>query len=81
MDGNSLCLSSEPLHISNQNDYIETAEDWDLRTPIAPPMTSLEGAMVIFMRVHLEKQKSAGNESLFSYVRQNIEQYKCTKEE
>ena len=27
----------------------ETVEDWDLRTPIAPPMTSLEGANVIFL--------------------------------
>ena len=27
----------------------ETVEDWDLRTPIAPPMTSLEGAKVIFL--------------------------------
>ena len=27
----------------------ETVEDWDLRTPIAPPMTSLEGEKVIFL--------------------------------
>ena len=28
---------------------MDSVEDWELRTPIAPPLTSLEGARVIFI--------------------------------
>ena len=45
---------SEEIQTSIQNEYINIAEDWELRTPIAPPMTSLEGAKVILLQVHLE---------------------------
>ena len=48
---------SEEIQTSIQNDYIDTAEDWELRTPIAPPMTSLEGAKVILLQVHLENKQ------------------------
>ena len=45
---------SEEIQTLIQNDYIDTSEDWELRTPIAPPMTSLEGAKVILLQVYLE---------------------------
>ena len=48
---------SEEIQTSIQNDCIDTAEDWELRTPIAPPMTSLEGAKVILLQVHLENKQ------------------------
>ena len=60
---------SEEIQTSNQNDCIDTAEDWELRTPIAPPMTSLEGAKVILLQVHLE---AAGIECKMSDVRQTL---------
>ena len=37
----------DQFHISNPNDYIDLVEDWDSRTPIALPVTSHEGVMVI----------------------------------
>ena len=48
---------SEEIQTLNQNDCINTTEDWELRTPIAPPMTSLEGAKVILLQVHLENKQ------------------------
>ena len=45
---------SEEIRTSNQNDCIDTSEDWELRTPIAPSMTSLEGAKVILLLGTLE---------------------------
>ena len=62
---------SEELQILNQKYYIDTIEDWDLRTLIAPPVTSLEGATVIFMQVHLEN-KQVGIECKLSDVRQTL---------
>ena len=52
---------SEEIQTSIQNDCIDTAEDWELRTPIAPPMTSLEGAKVIFLQVHWKKMELSEN--------------------
>ena len=60
---------SEPLQISNQNDYIDTTEDWDLQTPIAPSLTSLEGAMVI-SHAGTSGNQLAERELVLRYVRQ-----------
>ena len=38
----------EAIQLSNLNETIDSIEDGDLRNPIAPPMTSTTGAMVIF---------------------------------
>ena len=40
--------TTEAIQITNPNVQVELIEDRDLQTPIAPPLTSLEGAMVIF---------------------------------
>ena len=40
-------FTSEEFQTSNPNEFVGSAEDWELRTPIAPPLTSLEGARVI----------------------------------
>ena len=40
-------FTSEQIQTSNPNEFVDSVEDWDLRTPIAPPLTSLEGARVI----------------------------------
>ena len=47
MEGNSLSSHSEKIQTLNQSEFVDLVEDWDLRTPIAPPPTSLEGARVI----------------------------------
>jgi hypothetical protein len=39
---------TEAIQISNPSDLIDMIEDRDLRTPIAPPLTSLEEARVSF---------------------------------
>ena len=68
--GRTLYVSiSEKLHISNPNDYIDTVKDWDLRNPIAPPLTSLEGAMVLSSACTTTFQ-TAGKELIVSKVRQ-----------
>ena len=38
---------TEEIQLSIPKDLIDFTRDWDLRPPIAPPLTSLEGAMVI----------------------------------
>ena len=40
-------FTSEEIQTSNLNEFVDSAEDWELRTPIAPPLTSLEEARVI----------------------------------
>ena len=40
-------FTSEEFQTSNLNEFVDSVEDWELRTPIAPPLTSLEGARVI----------------------------------
>ncbi|KAK1357005.1 hypothetical protein POM88_050261 [Heracleum sosnowskyi] len=40
--------TSEAIQFSISDEYLDFTMDWDSRTPIAPPLTSLEGATVIF---------------------------------
>ena len=40
-------FTSEEFQTSNLNEFVDSVEDWELRTLIAPPLTSLEGARVI----------------------------------
>ena len=40
-------FTSEQIQTSDQIEFVDSGEDWDLRTPIAPPLTSLERARVI----------------------------------
>ena len=40
-------FTSDEYQTSNPNEFVDSVEDWELRTPIAPPLTSLEGARVI----------------------------------
>ena len=40
-------FTSEEFQTSNLNEFLDSVEDWELRTPIAPPLTSREGARVI----------------------------------
>ena len=40
-------FTSEEIQTSNLNEFVDSVEDWELRTPIAPPLTSLEEARVI----------------------------------
>ena len=40
-------FTSEQIQTSNLNEFVDSVEDWELRTPIAPPLTSLEEARVI----------------------------------
>ena len=40
-------FTSEQIQTSDQIEFVDSVEDWDLRTPIAPPLTSLKGARVI----------------------------------
>ena len=47
MEGNSLSSPLNKFQTSDQIEFVDSVEDWDLRTPIAPPLTSLEGARVI----------------------------------
>ena len=61
----------EQIQTLNPNDLIDYAEDWDLRTHIAPPMTSLEGAMVI-STAGTSGQKEVGREIISSKVRQTL---------
>ena len=42
-------FTSEQIQTSDQIEFVDSVEDWDLRTSIAPPLTSLEGARVIFI--------------------------------
>ena len=50
---------------------IDSTEDWDLQTPISPPVTSLEGAMVIFTAC-TSVQQAAKNEIILGEVRQTL---------
>ncbi|KAK1369609.1 hypothetical protein POM88_035701 [Heracleum sosnowskyi] len=43
--------NTEAIQFQIQSD-LDFIRDWELRTPIAPPLTSLEGARVIFLQVH-----------------------------
>ena len=63
--------TSEYLHISNPNDYIDSVEDWDSRTPITLPLTSLEGAMVI-SSASIYKTITSRRELIVSKVRQTL---------
>ena len=47
MEGNSLSFTSEQIQTSDHIEFVDSIKDWDLRTLIAPPLTSLEGARVI----------------------------------
>ena len=40
-------FTSEEIQTSNLNEFVDSGKDWELRTPIAPPLTSLEEARVI----------------------------------
>ena len=55
----------EQIQISNPNEFVDLVEDWELRTHIAPPLTSLEGARVISI-----SSTSKGKELVWSDVRQ-----------
>ena len=57
-------FTSEKIQTSNPSEFMELVEDWDLRTPIAPPLTSLEGARVISIAGTLK-----GKELVMSDVR------------
>ena len=69
----------EPLQISNQNDCIDTIEDWDLRTPIAPPLTSLEGDMVI-SHAGTSGNTTTSGELILSDMRQTLSDTHARKE-
>ena len=56
---------SEQIQTSNPNEFVELVEDRELRTPIAPPLTSLEGARVISIA-----GMSKGKDLVMSDVRQ-----------
>ena len=51
--GGQQLSDNDSIHI----DIDESAEDGDLRNPIAPPVTFLEKAMVIFMQVHIIQEE------------------------
>ena len=52
--GGQQLSDNDSIHI----DIDESAEDGDLRNPIAPPVTFLEKAMVIFMQVHIIEEEN-----------------------
>ena len=54
-------FTSEQIQTSNLSEFVDLVEDWDLRTLIAPPLTSLEGARVICIAGTL-KGKGASDE-------------------
>ena len=58
---------SEQIQTSNPSEFVDLVEDWDLRTPIATPLTSLEGARVISI-----VGTSKGKELVMSDVRQTL---------
>ena len=60
-------FTSEEFQTSNQNEFVDSIEDWDLRTPISPPLTSLEGARVISIA-----GTSISKELVMSDVRLNL---------
>ena len=60
-------FTSEQIQTSNPSEFVDLVEDWDLRTPIAPPLTSLEGARVISIA-----GTSKGKELVMSDVRQTL---------
>ena len=47
VEGNSLSSPLKNFRTSNLSEFVDSVEDWELRTPIAPPLTSLEGSRVI----------------------------------
>ena len=66
--GNQLTeFISEQIQTSNPSEFVYLVEDWDFRTPIAPPLTSLEGARVISAA-----GTSKGKELVMSDVRQTL---------
>ena len=60
-------FTSEEFQTSNLNEFVDSVEDWELRTPIAPPLTSLEGARVISLA-----GTSSQHELVMSDVRINL---------
>ena len=50
--------TSEQFQISNLNEFVDSVEDWDSRTPIVLPLTPLEGAMVISHSMYIKISKS-----------------------
>ena len=60
-------FTSEEFQTSNLNEFMDSIEDWELRTPIAPPLTSLEGARVISLA-----GTSISHELIMSDVRLNL---------
>ena len=70
---------SEQVQTSNQNEFIDSVEDWDLRTPIALPVTPLEGAMVI-STAGTSQIKTAERELIVSDVRQTLSEKNAREE-
>ena len=60
-------FTSEEFQTSNLNEFVDSVEDWELRTPVAPPLTSLEGARVISLA-----GTSSQQELVMSDVRLNL---------
>ena len=60
-------FTSDEFQTSNLNEFVDSVEDWELRTPIAPPLTSLEGARVISLA-----GTSRQREQVMSDVRLNL---------
>ena len=60
-------FTSEEFQTSNLNEFVDSVEDCELRTPIAPPLTSLEGARVISIA-----GTSKNQELVMSDVRLNL---------
>ena len=60
-------FTSDEFQTSNINEFMDSVEDWELRTPIAPPLTSLEGARVISVA-----GTSRNQELVMSDVRLNL---------
>ena len=60
-------FTSEQIQTSNPNKFVDLVEDWDLQTPIAPPLTSLEGSRKISIAC-----TSKGKEIVRSDVRKTL---------
>ena len=60
-------FTSEEFQTSNLNEFVDSVEDWELRAPIAPPLTSLEGVRVISIA-----GTSRNQELVMSDVRLNL---------
>ena len=60
-------FTSEEFQTSKLNEFVDSVVDWELRTPIAPPLTSLEGSRVISIA-----GTSRNQELVMSDVRLNL---------